>query len=130
MRFLVWLLGLPVIGAAVIFALQNRARVEISFWPFEARATLPLSVLIAALLLIGFTLGTLAAGMGTLSAAWTNRRLSREKKDLESKLAQAKNTASAPGPLSTGATILSQGRYRPAADALPSPTCLKGDPRP
>ena len=105
MRHFSWLLSLPIFVAFVVFALQNRAQVSLSFWPFDAEMTMPVSILSLGLLVVGFVLGSLVTGFTILRQTFTNRRLKREVTSLNEKL-QSKTT------LSSQPTILYNGRYQ------------------
>lgn len=96
--------------AAIVFSLQNRMQVDISFWPFDAKATLPLSVLSIGLLSFGFVSGALVAGLLNIGQYFELRRLRKETAALKGKLEKKSASASAPP---SGPTILSHGRYQP-----------------
>lgn len=86
MRFLSWLISLPVVGAVVVFVLQNRMRVELSFWPFDFRLEMPVSILSLGLLALGFILGVCVAGVTTFSVSREARKYKREAAALNKKL--------------------------------------------
>lgn len=110
MRRLTFILTLPLFVAAIVFSLQNRMQVDISFWPFDAKATLPLSLLSMGLLAFGFVGGTLVAGVLNIGQFFEMRRLKKELAALKAKI--EKQSASPLVPPS-GPTILSHGRYQP-----------------
>ena len=62
MRFLSWLIGLPVAIIVVAFALSNRHDVVLGLWPFEEGLGLPIFLAVLLPLLTGFVLGYLVAG--------------------------------------------------------------------
>lgn len=107
-RFFLWILSLPLFIAALTFALQNRATVEISFWPFDLGATLPLSLLSIGLLIFGFIGGVLVMGILHIGAGFERRRLKKEVSLLSAKLEEKAEEKNAP---TLGPTILSGGRY-------------------
>lgn len=109
MRLFYWLLSLPIFVGLIVFALQNRAQVTISFWPMDAQATLPLSILSVGLLIVGFIGGSLLSTLLNLGAVFENKRLKKEVAGLNAKL-EAQKTVSMP---CSGPTILSHGRYQP-----------------
>ena len=51
------LITLPFLLLAILFAISNRATVEITIWPLPYAVTLPLFVTILAMLFIGFLIG-------------------------------------------------------------------------
>ncbi len=66
-----WILTLPLIAVAAIFAIANREPITLDLWPFEASPRLPLFVILLACLVVGLVVGSLATW---LSAAPTRRR--------------------------------------------------------
>ena len=66
-----WILTLPLIVVAAIFAIANRQPVTLDLWPFEASPQLPLFVILLACVVLGLVVGGLATWM---SAAPTRRR--------------------------------------------------------
>lgn len=75
LRFLSWLLSLPFVITALIFALANRGEVALSFWPFDATITLPLSILILGLLILGVGMGLTLGFVGGLGKRLEARHL-------------------------------------------------------
>ncbi|HAX91136.1 MAG TPA: hypothetical protein DCY07_02875 [Rhodospirillaceae bacterium] len=117
MRLLTWFLSLPVFIAVIVFVLQNRMQVPISFWPFDLEATLPVSILSLGLLIIGFILGSLVTGVTSLRANFEARRLRGEVAKLNDKLNQQQ--AQSQSPLSCEPTILYKGRYQTVSTLEP-----------
>lgn len=74
MKRLSWIVSLPLLFLAVLFALSNRQAVTLDLWPFEVGLTLPLYLLFLATLFIGFLFGGLAAWL----SAGRQRRRARE----------------------------------------------------
>ena len=66
-----WILTLPLIAVAAIFAIANRELTTVDLWPFEASPRLPLFVILLACLVVGLVVGGVATW---LSAAPTRRR--------------------------------------------------------
>ncbi len=66
-----WILTLPLIVVAAIFAIANREPIALDLWPFEASPQLPLFVILIACLVFGLVVGGLASW---LSAAPTRQR--------------------------------------------------------
>lgn len=107
MRLLTWFLTLPLFVAVVVFILQNRMQVTISFWPLDAEATMPVSVLSLGLLIVGFVMGSLMTGVAVFRSGWQARRLRGEVAKLQEQLKE-KDRA----PLPCEPTILYKGRYQ------------------
>lgn len=105
MRFISWLFALPVFVAAIVFALQNRFQVPISFWPFDLEVTMPVSILSLGLLIVGFLLGTLMTSLAVLRSQIESKRLRKQVAGLNKQLEDKT-------PLSTQPAILYNGRYQ------------------
>lgn len=73
---LAWLLTLPLIVAAVFFALYHQQDVAITYSPFNDPATLPLYIPVLGAVAIGFVLGCLM----TWAASSRQRKVIREQK--------------------------------------------------
>ena len=86
MKLIHWLVTVPLALVLVVFAVDNRATVNVNFWPTPFEIDMPFYLVVLAALLIGFLLGELTA--------WINggkkRRVAREKgrrvRELESEL--------------------------------------------
>lgn len=105
MRVLTWLLALPIFVAVIVFTLQNRFQVPISFWPFDAEVTMPVSILSLGLLILGFTLGSIVTGFTLFRSQLEARRLRKQVDSLTKQLEEKT-------PLSCEPTILYNGRYQ------------------
>jgi uncharacterized integral membrane protein len=103
------LILVPLAIVLVVFAVANRQIVTVSFDPFNAAqpafvATMPLFVLIMALLIFGVVVGGLAAWLRQSKWRSTARRLERDVRDLHDEVdalrrAQDSDRASLPVPL-------------------------------
>ncbi|HEY0832997.1 MAG TPA: LapA family protein [Azospirillum sp.] len=95
MRYLTWIITLPIALAAVLFAISNREAVTLSLWPlpFTVEAPVYLATLIA--LLVGFVAGGIITWLGQ----GRNRRRARTQGDrayhLERELKEAQARAAA-----------------------------------
>ncbi len=107
MTFLKWIIALPFIVSAVLFALANPQIVELQWSPFHNAKNLPLYFVSLFFLGIGFILGALMAWIGMHETRKEKRRLKRENKELEKDIndaneklteALAKQKTSAPLP--------------------------------
>lgn len=105
MRLLTWLISLPIFAAVIVFVLQNRFQVPISFWPFDAEVTMPVSILSLGLLILGFVAGSLVTGFSLFRSQIEARGLRKQVADLTKKLDDKT-------PLSCEPTILYNGRYQ------------------
>ncbi|MDD2325427.1 MAG: LapA family protein [Alphaproteobacteria bacterium] len=113
MRLFLWVLSLPVFGAVVVFVLQNRFQVPVSFWPFDVEVTLPVSILALGCLIIGFVAGALVTGLGQIKTQFEARRLRKDVAALKDKVEQAQS------PLPCAPTILYKGRYQHPPENVP-----------
>lgn len=112
MRFLSWLVTLPIPVIVVIFALQNREQVELSFWPFDVEIAMPLSFLAVGLVATGIVVGVLFMQFSVLKLWNKKRKLEKTIKNLQSQLSTEKAKAAE----SSEPTILHQGRYQMISD--------------
>ena len=129
MRFVTWIITLPIALVAVLFAISNRDVVTFALWPlpFTLEAPIYLATLLA--LVVGF----LAGGLITWSGQGVHRRnarrraervgyLERELKEAqahaaaaEKRLAEMSRPASGPGvPLATATLPVPAGTTPPA----------------
>lgn len=56
-----WLLGLPVLAVAILFALDNRGTLAVNFWPTRYVISMPVYMAVFAAVLVGFVLGGIVA---------------------------------------------------------------------
>lgn len=121
MRLLSWLISLPLFAAIIIFVLQNRVQVTLNFWPLDAQATLPLSLLSLGLLIVGFLLGVFVTGISHYRAKFELYRL---RKDLDkAHTARINAEAKSQTPTACEPVILYKGRYQnisPSRPAIPT----------
>lgn len=79
-------IGLPIIIAAVAFAVANTGPVALGLYPFETVIELPVALLVFTVLLIGFTIGAISAFLGA-------GRLRRRVRNAEFRLRQMEMNA-------------------------------------
>ncbi len=121
-----WILTLPLIVVAAIFAIANREPITLDLWPFEASPRLPLFVILLACLVFGLVVGGLATW---LSAAPTRRRARQARQrvaELEREVARLRQerdrAARAVAPADSGQA----GLPAPVAQANGGPAPKKG----
>lgn len=114
MKLLFWIIALPLFFIGALFAVANRDAVPIDLWPFAERVTAPLYLALGAAFYVGFVFGGIVswlAGRRRRSegrrAQWRAAQLSREKADLEARL--ARRTEAAP-PVAGAAALTAQSR--------------------
>lgn len=84
-----WILTLPLIVVAVIFAIANRELVTLDLWPFEASPRLPLFVILLACVGFGLGVGGLATWLSAAPARRRARQARRRVAELEREQMQA-----------------------------------------
>ncbi|WP_431283692.1 lipopolysaccharide assembly protein LapA domain-containing protein [Humitalea sp. 24SJ18S-53] len=89
------ILLLPLIAVLVIFALSNRAPVQIQFWPFDLAWEAPLSLVVLLASALSFLLGAVVAWGAALPARRRARSLEKAGRLLEIELDTLKAEAAA-----------------------------------
>jgi uncharacterized integral membrane protein len=83
MTLLRWIITLPLIVGAVLFAMANAETVTFTWNPFQTETELPLYAVAFMFLGIGFFIGALTAWVGMSNIRQEKRRLKKENKQLE-----------------------------------------------
>lgn len=83
MALLRWILALPFIVGAVLFALANPQIVDIQWSPFHDSKSFPLYFVVLFFLGVGFLLGAFMAWIGMGKTRSERRQFKRENKQLE-----------------------------------------------
>jgi uncharacterized integral membrane protein len=91
MRLFNTIVAVVVALAVVLFAVSNRADVDITLWPLPYQVTVGTYAVVLLAVLVGFTAGLIAAWMAGGAARRESRRLRKEMRDLEK--ARAKNSS-------------------------------------
>jgi len=73
MRRLSWIITVPLMVIAVVFAVVNRQLAEVNLWPFDIQLQAPLFLVVLLSIFVGFILG----GIATWFAATHRRRRAR-----------------------------------------------------
>ena len=102
-RILAWLIGLPVLVACILFALDNRGTLVLGFWPAPWKLSMPVYFAILATVVIGFFLGGLVAWLSAHrkraelhQARLEAERLQDQVTELQRRLAAAEAAQRAP----------------------------------
>ena len=98
MKRLNWLITLPFALVVVIFAVNNRARVQLSLWPFDLAPAPRVYVVVLGALLVGFLAGGLAVWFTGLSAKREARRNRSKLSKLERTIVGTKGPPVRTGP--------------------------------
>ncbi|HPD82285.1 MAG TPA: LapA family protein [Alphaproteobacteria bacterium] len=83
MSFIRWIIALPIIVGAVLFALANPAIVSVTWSPFHSAIDLPLYFVALAFLGAGFLLGAFVAWIGMGKVRKDRRQQKKTIKQLE-----------------------------------------------
>jgi len=75
-KYLSWIVTLPLMAIAVIFAVQHRERVAVDLWPLPIQVEPPLYLLVLVGIFVGFLLG----GLVVWVAQHRHRRLARDRR--------------------------------------------------
>ncbi len=86
MRFIFWLLALPLLAAIAAFAVTNRGPVSLELWPLPFVVTVPAFLVILVAVSIGLAIGAVAMWLSTGIARRELRRRGRRIDALESEL--------------------------------------------
>lgn len=101
MKRLNWLITLPFAIIVVVFAINNRASVPLSLWPFDVAVTLPTYLVVFGAMLVGFLAGGFAAWLTGLSAKREARRNRSKLTKLERVIGGSKGPPAKTGPTGT-----------------------------
>ncbi len=71
MKYISWIITLPITVIVVIFAISNLNNISVAFWPFEGTFSLPLYIAVLTTFVIGFVCGGVVLWF---SAGKTRRR--------------------------------------------------------
>lgn len=77
MRFLYWLIALPIGLAVLVFAVVNRHETVIDLWPFPYSMTVPVFAVAIACVFVGFLWGGVVAWAGAGQARHRAREYAR-----------------------------------------------------
>ncbi len=98
MRLISWIITLLILLVVLAFTVKNNAEITLTFWPFDTAATMPLPLLVFALLFVGFFLGSLTTWFGSIPARLEARRLRKEVAALQKKFDACQSERDAPVP--------------------------------
>ena len=102
MKYLSWIITLPLIAVAIVFSVNHRQPVEIDLWPLPLAIQPPVYLVVLLAVFIGFLIGGSidwwSQGRNRRTARWRRYRieeLEREVAFLKRKLEKAQNDAEA-----------------------------------
>lgn len=68
MKYILWVVSLPVMVLAVVFAVANRHMTQIDLWPLDMSVDIPMYIVVLVSLFVGFLLGGIVAWVSAGSA--------------------------------------------------------------
>jgi uncharacterized integral membrane protein len=116
-----WILTLPLIAVAVIFAIANRELITLDLWPFEFSLRLPLFVILLACVSIGLVVGGVATWLSAAPLRRRARRARRQVAELERELARLRQERDRAAQAATPAEGGRAGLPAPGAGAVAAP---------
>ena len=96
MRFLFWLIVLPLAVLIALFAIANNELVTLAFDPAPFEMQLPLFLVVLAALFAGLLIGGISAWLGQRRWRQQARALNRNVRNLERELTEARARAERP----------------------------------
>lgn len=86
MKFLSWLITLPIILVCAAFAVSNRQDVTVDLWPFDYVVTSPLYIMTLGAFFAGLLVGSLLFWLSSLKHRWDKRVLKKQVNKLQTQL--------------------------------------------
>lgn len=83
MRYLFWIIALPILALAGAFAAANHGPITLSLWPFPYEMAMPVYVAVLGAFALGFVVAALWMWLSGLPVRIARRRLARGEKKLE-----------------------------------------------
>jgi len=77
-RLAFWILGLPILVVAILFAIENRGALALNFWPTGYVLTLPVYVAVFGAVVVGFLFGGTVAWLAQHHRRAAQRQAERE----------------------------------------------------
>ncbi|MBP7335379.1 lipopolysaccharide assembly LapA domain-containing protein [Niveispirillum sp.] len=97
MRYLSWIITLPLTALAISFAVSNLTPVQLALWPLVGSVEVPAFALVLVTLVVGFFAGGLTVWLGHHS----HRRAARQHQARADRLQKELDAARAPKPVDT-----------------------------
>ena len=114
MRYLSWIITIPIALVIVSFAVSNRDPVDLALWPLPFEITVPLYVAVLTALVLGFLAGGLVAWGADRRYRVAARVRGRKASQLERELAREREQRT-----------VAEKRVAEAAQTLASPTACR-----
>jgi hypothetical protein len=95
MRFLFWIIALPVLAFAGAFAAANPGPITLKLWPFPLEIALPVYAAVLGPFFAGFLLAAIWFWLKSLPGRLARRRLARHEQQLEEETRRLKDELAA-----------------------------------
>ncbi|MEM7170812.1 MAG: lipopolysaccharide assembly protein LapA domain-containing protein [Pseudomonadota bacterium] len=111
MKYVLWIISLPLTIVIVVFALANQQSATIDLWPFGLTVPAPVYLIVLLSLLVGFLLGGLVAWLSAGRARSNARHARHEAQALSRENDRLKKQSSkgTDGPETAGLPAVSSG---------------------
>jgi uncharacterized integral membrane protein len=86
MKILSWLITLPIIVIAIVFAVSNRQAVTLNLWPLDMTVNAPLYIVTLGTFFTGLFLGAIGFWLSSLRHVWDKVFLRKEISKLKTEL--------------------------------------------
>ncbi|MEQ9813245.1 MAG: lipopolysaccharide assembly protein LapA domain-containing protein [Azospirillaceae bacterium] len=93
MRYLTWIITIPLGIVAIAFAVSNRGMVDVALWPFDGVLTAPVFLVVLAVAVLAFLLGGLVAWLSGARYRRAARQAQQRADRLAGDLARAEEEA-------------------------------------
>lgn len=94
MRVVFWIIALPIIAAAMAFAVSNHETVVISLWPLAYRLDVPLYIAVTGALFLGFLTGVIYGWIHSLPARQRARSEAKHAAKLQDEIEELRHKLS------------------------------------
>jgi len=93
LRYLTWIITIPLGVIAIIFAISNRGMVDVALWPFDGVLTAPVFLVVLVVAVLAFLLGGLVAWLSGARHRRAARQAQHRADRLAADLARAEEEA-------------------------------------
>jgi len=98
LKYILWIVSIPLMVLAVVFAVANRGMATIDLWPLDMTLLVPMYLVVLVPLLVGFLLGGIVAWISAGSARGKARHALYRAEQLERENARLRSKPPAPSP--------------------------------
>jgi len=98
LKYILWIVSIPLMVVAVVFAVANRGTATIDLWPLDLTLVVPMYLIVLVPLFVGFLLGGVVAWISAGTARGRARAALYRAEQLERENARLRSTPPAPTP--------------------------------